>query len=215
MAAGIRLTHEEATLRFEAAGLQLLSQYERQSRKVVARCALHDFACEVYPSNIFKGQGLQCCKRETLSKLHTGKKLSASTKQKLSELNSGERHRDYGRPMSADRRRRVSEGMRRAAGHSVDYAILKASTGKTAGHPGFFYIARLGDGLLKLGSLVRYSPSARMQNLRHATGSAELLFLAQVPDAGAYEAMMLDRCREHWSHGEYFHDWLKSPAPMS
>jgi len=205
MTAGIRLTHDEVMRRFADAGLALLTPYSNQYGKVEARCLKHNEVHPVLPTNIFKGQRLSCCGNEGRSVKHTGKVVSAETRSKLSAMNTGELSPRFGRSLSADERKRVSDGLKRAARSSVDYAIKKAATGKTAGKPGHFYIAKTGDGFIKFGSIVRLSPSQRMQFLRAKTGAAELLLLAKVDDAGAYEAAMLNAHRAHWSHGEHFH----------
>lgn len=84
--------------------------------------------------------------------------------------------------------------------------ILSADNGKTAGRPGFFYIARF-PGYLKFGSTS--DVRRRWYELKHQHGTApERVLIAQVPDAGAYEAMMMERYREHWIGGERFRDFL-------
>lgn len=205
MTAGIRLTHDEVLQRFLAAGLVLLSAYKNQAAKVDARCLHHGAVHSVLPSNIFKGQRLKCCGNAGRSIKHTGKLVSDETRKKLSDLNTGSLHPRFGVHLSDDARKKIGDGLRSAARASVDYAIKKAATGKTAGKAGFFYMARAGNGLIKFGSVVRLSPARRMQCLREKTGDAELLLLAQVDDAGAYEAAMLSAHRAHWAHGEHFH----------
>ena len=39
------------------------------------------------------------------------------------------------------------------------------------------------------------------------TSSEELLTRVLVDDAGAYEAAMMQKHREHWAHGEFFKDF--------
>lgn len=88
-----------------------------------------------------------------------------------------------------------------------------AATGKTSGKQGIFYVVRIGE-LLKFGSATT-TMSYRMRRLREKFGSVELVTYCLVDDAGRYEADAMERCREHWSHGEYFHDWLKGSSPLS
>lgn len=213
MAAGIRLTHQEAVERFSVRGYELRSEYQAQSKKVSAHCIAHGETHEVLPSNVFKGQGLWCCANAGRSEKHTGKKLSDATKRKLSELNSGSRNPHHGAPRPASVRAKVSSGLRAAAARSVDYAALKARTGKTSGKQGYFYVVRLGSGLLKFGSIVKLKIGRRLELLQKDHGSAAIVLLAKVDDAGRFEADAMERCREHWSHGEYFHDWLKEANP--
>ncbi|MFD3263195.1 hypothetical protein [Phenylobacterium ferrooxidans] len=111
--------------------------------------------------------------------------------------------------MSDETRSLVAAGMRGRA-ESLDYILMKATTGQTSGRPGYFYIIRCGSGLLKFGSLVKMSLRDRLNRMRHYTGFAEVVVLAKVPDAGAYEAEMMGRFRKHWARGEFFHDFLNS-----
>ena len=50
----------------------------------------------------------------------------------------------------------------------------------------------------------------RLSRLRAKHGNVELVTYCLVDDAGGYEAAAMERCRQHWSHGEYFHDWLRA-----
>jgi NUMOD3 motif len=209
MAAGKRLSHEEAANRFASAGYVLKSQYFRQSSKVDVWCQKHNQSYSVYPSNIFKGQRLWCCGNEARSELHTGKVISPETRAKLSTY-AGVKHHFFGKTRGENDRRKVSNGIKSIAAASVDYAILKSSTGKTAGKKGRFYIALAGNGLIKLGSIVRTPLSARMSQIRGETGGVSLLLVAEVDDAGNYESAMLNRCRAHWAHGEFFYPTLLS-----
>lgn len=205
MAAGIKLTSDEVARRFESRGFTLLGAYTNQYKKVDARCHAHGETHQVSPANIFRGQGLKCCHRESAKANRTGAIASEETKRKLSEIFSGQGHPRFGKPLSEDTRKRVSDGLKASARSSVEYAINKASTGKTAGKQGYFYMAEAGNGLIKFGSIVRLTPSQRMSFLKSETGGARLLLLAKVDDAGAYEASMMMSYKQHWSHGEYFH----------
>lgn len=211
MAAGKKLTQSEVAERFIDRGFMLAGEYVSQYSKVAAYCSAHNETHDVAPANVFRGQGLKCCHREAIREIRTGSKASAETREKLSAAFSGSKNPGFGLPLSAETRSRVSAGLRAAARASVDYSINKAATGKTAGKPGCFYMARTGDGLIKFGSIVRLSPSQRMQFLKIKTGGAELLLLSKVSDAGAYEAAMMNAHREHWSHGEYFHPTVLAP----
>ncbi|HKT52854.1 MAG TPA: hypothetical protein VJP88_00265 [Caulobacteraceae bacterium] len=210
MTAGIRLTQTEASERFAAAGLELLDGYTNQYAKVRARCTRHGETHLVQPGNVFKGQRLHCCGNAGRSLKHSGKIVRPETKAKLAAI-CGDRHPGTGKPRSQATRDLVSAGLRKRAS-SVDYIIHKAATGKTAGEPGYFYVIRCGNGLLKFGSLVRMSLRERVSRLRHYVGEAEPVLVAKVADAGAYEAAMMERHREHWARGEFFHDFLRAAA---
>jgi len=126
-----------------------------------------------------------------------------STREKLRAYR-GALHHGFGVKQSAEFCKKVSDSMKAASAASVDYHINKAATGKTAGKRGYFYIADIGDGLLKFGSIVLMSPADRMHLLRRAEGRSKLLMLAEVGDAGAYEAAMMNAHRKHWVRGERF-----------
>ncbi|MDU7524687.1 MAG: NUMOD3 domain-containing DNA-binding protein [Roseomonas mucosa] len=104
--------------------------------------------------------------------------------------------------------KRAAFGRHRIFGYCRD----KAASGKTSGKQGIFYIARI-NGDLKFGSAtttMRY----RLTRLRQKHGPCvDLLVHCVVPDAGAYEAQMMEAFRHHWIHGERFQDFLSCPAP--
>ena len=83
------------------------------------------------------------------------------------------------------------------------YCVRKAETGKTASKEGIFYMVKIGD-RVKFGSAtttMRY----RLTRMRQKHPDAKLLMYCLVDDAGAYEGAMMQRYKQHWSHGEYFH----------
>lgn len=111
-----------------------------------------------------------------------------------------------GKPRSEATKTKLRERMRER--YSIfGYSVRMAATGKTAGKQGIFYVVRIGE-LLKFGSATT-TMSYRLSRLRARHGEVELVTYCLVDDAGRYEANAMERCQEHWSHGEYFHDWLK------
>lgn len=202
MTAGIKLTQPQVEARFNASGYTLIGQYKNQATKVAAKCSIHDEVHHVFPSNIFRGQGLRCCGNKAISLARTGMKFTDSHKENLSKYR-GSLHHGFGKKLSDEVKIKVSQGLK-AAAKSIDYIINKAATGKTSGMPGYFYIAEAGNGFVKLGSIAKLTPKRRMSLLRDSTGASKLLLLAQVSDAGGYEAAMLNRFREYWDHGEWF-----------
>lgn len=112
----------------------------------------------------------------------TGVPRSGPTKAKLSAHMSG-RHRLF------------------------EFCRRKAECGRTAGKPGIFYVVRIGD-QLKFGSATT-TMAYRLTRLRQKHGhDVELKLHCIVGDAGAYEAAMMGRHREHWVCGEFFKDFL-------
>ena len=207
MSAGKKLSQEEAAARFSAAGLELRDIYVNQASKVFARCVTHGETHHVLPSNVFKGQRLKCCGNESRSIKHSGKEVAPQTRKKLSNRFSGALNPHYGKPRPDDVRLKVSQGLKRSASASVDYAINKARTGKTAGKAGIFYIADLGDGTLKFGSIVKMTVSRRIGCIREEYPSAQMALVVHVDDAGDYEASMMSAHRSQWIRGEYFRDF--------
>lgn len=60
-----------------------------------------------------KGRKFSDKHRESLRQAHTGRKHSAETRKRLSEMNAGENNPMYGKPRSAEVRRKVSESHKR------------------------------------------------------------------------------------------------------
>jgi hypothetical protein len=61
MAAGKKITHDEAVLLFDQCGLKLLEEYRNNHTKVIALCVCgerHAF----YPSSVFSGRTIRCLK---------------------------------------------------------------------------------------------------------------------------------------------------------
>ena len=206
MAAGIRLTHKEASDRFESSGFELRSVYFNQKTKVTAFCKKHKCEHTVFPMNVFKGQGLKCCMRESVRERRTNHEMSELTKEKLRQF-KGEAHHGFGKELPQAVRIKVSNSLKRAASLSVDYAINKARSGKTAGKRGVFYIADVGNGIFKIGSIVKMTVQRRMNLLYEDYGTAKILLLVNVDDAGDYEASMMDALRKYWVKGERFRDF--------
>lgn len=239
MGKSVRLSQDEAARRVAAAGYVLVGTYLHRHKPVAVRCARHGDEYGVRLANLSAGGRLRCCAQESRRKALSvamsgsgnhfyGRHHSDETRAVLRAKNSGINNPRTGKPrpsheIEATRRAllgrsRSEETRKKLSDHiteltrSVDYFISRAATGKTSGRAGMFYIIRDGLGLLKFGSLVRMTIKQRMRYIRTYTGSAELVICARVPDAGAYEAEMMDRYRAHWARGECFHDFLGAPA---
>lgn len=209
---GQKLSHEEARQRFAAGGYELLSEYERSTQKVLARCTVHDYQAMVFPGNIFKGQQMKCCGCRAISNARTGMKFSEETKQKLS-LYRGERHHGFGKALSEITKEKVSGSVKRKHETDHEYAVTRAAQGKTSGKPGWFYIVKVGGNLLKFGSVSKTSVKQRIKQIGRKYGDAVLLLKVQVADAGSYEAAMIDRYKQYWAHSEFFHDFRTQVTP--
>lgn len=212
-----RKTQIEASNLLALRGYELLSEYIGSAVKITVKCISHGVTNDVWPSAILGGGGMRCCYAERKSsmmlgnKMMVGRKASDEAKKKMSESRKGI-------PRDVDAVRATAElnrGKKRTAKFSenqsawlrdksknIEYIINRAATGKTAGKPGIFYMARVGN-LIKFGSTNR-TIDYRMSRLRTAEGQADLLLSAQVDDAGAYEAAMMVAHRSLWDRGEFF-----------
>ena len=207
MSAGKKITQEEAEKRFLSLGFELRSFYVNNRTKVTLFCKEHRELHEAAPSNVFKGQGLKCCHRDKAAKNRRGARASDETRLKLSAYR-GEAASGYGRTPSLETRERISASVKSLHRSSIEYEILRAKKGKTAEQKGFFYIAKLPGGILKFGSVVRLSIQERLRLLKKQYGAASIALVAQVSDAGGYEAAMMKKHGGHWIRGELFRDFL-------
>lgn len=233
----IKKTQAEVEARFSESGYTLLGTYQRNDVKVLARCDIHDFEKEVFPSNIFKGGRMACCGKESMrAKLSLnmkgegnhffGKSHTEEMKAAMSKSKSGTNSPMFGKKRSAESiektrigligKPRSSETKKKLSDYNLtladnfDHCLNKAATSKTAGKPGHFYIAKVGD-MLKFGSTTQ-TLGYRMRRLAQVHGDAELLMAVDVPDAAAYEASMMGYHREHWIRGEFFRDFRSNLA---
>jgi hypothetical protein len=110
-----------------------------------------------------------------------------------------------GVPRTKSVRERLSAHMRKRH-ESFDYCVAKTLSGKTAGKSGWFYVVRIGEHL-KFGSATTTMAYRVTRHKQKHGDDVELLMQCLVPDCGAYEAGMMQACRRHWSHGEFFHDF--------
>lgn len=88
---------------------------------------------------------------------------------------------------------------------------MRARTGKTSGKPGFVYVMRLGNGTIKIGSVVRITTYQRLAKLQKDYGEVEMVYSQYVPDAGSAEADLMMKNSEHWMHGEFFRGSMPIP----
>lgn len=205
------LTHEEVRYRLAARNISLLSDFTGTQRPIRVRCEVHGVEYEVRAhSLVCEQKRMRCCQAAQARAQMTGRSVSVETRRKCSEVQQGGRAYWSGKRLSVEHRAAISASGRAHYSSSVDAFIAHAKYGSTAGKRGCFYIIRAGNGLLKFGSVSTMTLNARMRHIRAYTGSAELVLSAVVPDAGAYEAAMMDRYREHWARGEFFHDFLGS-----
>lgn len=226
------LTTKEVCDRLLGTGYALVGKYLGLQKDSLLRCEKHGVEHRVRLANIFQGGKMQCCGKESMAaKLSIrltgsgnhffGKTHSLETREKLSRLRKENpssyvptpaaraaiSERQRGKPRSAATKEKLRTCMRER--YSLfGYSVRMAASGKTAGKPGIFYVVRIGD-LLKLGSATT-TMNYRLSKLRSKHGCVELVTYCLVDDAGAYEAAAMERCRQHWSHGEYFHDWLRA-----
>lgn len=228
------LSQEEAEARSAMPhGYRLIDRFGGTTKDHRFHCLKHDYTQSATPKNIFKGMRLRCCHKEHMAAVLSksmkgsgnpffGRSHSAETRRKLSEDRMGEKHPMYGkkkpaaaiekhrlailgRPRDAETKRKLSEH-NLTLKNDIDHCIKKAATSKTRGKRGYFYVADVGDGLLKFGSTTS-SISYRAQKLRAYFPDAKIIFHAHVDDAAGYEAAMMERHKKHWAQGELFHDF--------
>lgn len=233
VARNTKLTDEEVRKRFADAGYEVQGPYQRKDVKIKSYCKLHDYTDEVVPNNIFRGGRMKCCGKESMrTKLSAinqgsgnsffGRKHSIESKDKMSRFRLA--HPEMTKPFTEEARdklRKAMSGKKRPGTvkeklrkhmlerhRSFPFIVRKARSGKTAGKTGIFYAVKIGD-LIKLGSATT-TMGYRMSKLRQKFGpDIELVGYAFVDNAGEYEAKMMENHAEHWSHGEYFHDWTR------
>lgn len=233
MARGVKLSQEEAAARIAERGYVLLGQYRRKDEKVLVRCEKHSFEKEVEPGHLFRGAIMACCCREASSergKLKIGEKNnffgrshSIETREKISRHHLKSDHAFRGKPRPAyltnallrsitgvPRTKPVRDGLRAhmlKRHKDFDYCVSKTLVGRTAGKAGWFYVVRVGE-YLKFGSATT-TMAYRLTRHRQKYGAdVELLLQCAVSNCGSYEAAMMQAHKGHWSHGEFFKDFL-------
>lgn len=233
VARGCKLTQEEAEKRFVDSGYVLVGRYVRKDIKVIARCNVHSAEFSVLPGHVFKGCKLSCCANESRKKKareqgiernpFKGRKHSLESREAISRTKRNSPHslRGKARPKyltdallaSITGAKRSKEVCQKMSAHMLhrhldfDYCVSKASKGKTAGKQGFFYVVRVGK-FIKFGSATT-TMNYRLTRIRQKHGDdIELLLACIVPDCGEYEVSMMNANRRHWSHGEFFNDFL-------
>lgn len=217
-------------------GFEMIGPYLGHKTKTAFRCLEHNEIHDAFPTSLlYKVGGMRCCGAAKVAAYGLTRRLpqervaerlrvagfellggfvNVATAVSIRCLEHGLVADVAPRQLLGGKKMRCCGGARtsaRFAGQSRRHEsiVRKAANGTTAGRAGYFYVARLTDGTLKFGSAVNLSLNDRMRLLGHEFGmSAEVLLAARVPDAGAYEAHMIDIHREHWLHGEVFRDFI-------
>jgi hypothetical protein len=225
-----KYSHEQAAkLIAKHHGYILLGQYQRSDKNVLVRCETHGFEKEVRPKHLFAGALMACCCQANSAargRLLTGKenpfygkRHTPETIEALRLAKTGapghpmsESHKEAlrvaltGKPRPESVRIKVRDGVI-LRHNDFDYCLAKARNGKTAGKPGWFYVARI-EGGLKFGSTAA-GVGYRERCLKQQFGPEATVVLAcRVSDCGAYEAAMMEAHRQHWIRSEEFHDFL-------
>lgn len=208
-----RLTHETVAERIRPYGFELVEPYRSNSNPTLLRCSTHGETHRARLSDIMDGRrGLRCCKAAKLRAANLGKPQGAHAKA-VAVANFQAYAQRHGPPRLG--RKASAETIEKLRRSHLGYeplleAVMKiAAKGKTGGKPGVFYVTRNQvDGTLKFGSTLNLR--SRLYSLRWKEGDGhELVLVAQVADAGGYEAAMMERHRRYWIAGERFQDFLR------
>jgi len=206
-----KLDAETVWARAAAKGYRILDEYINVGQRLHMECSKHEEVHQVLARSVLcDGKSLPCCGLESMRKKMTGRPVSDEFRARMSSRQIGVNAYWYGKTLSKEHRENIAAAGARAFKDSVERHIAHARSGVTSGKPGFFYIFRVGK-VLKFGSVCRMKPEARIAKIRRDTGKkCQIMLLAQVPDAGEYEAMMMERFREFWVSKEFFKPALLS-----
>ena len=151
-ASGTKLTHEDAVSRLRAKSITLLSEFKGSQKPILVRCdkhgdeywiRAHGLVCDV--------KRMRCCQREDARERMTGRFVSEETRAKISAWQQDGKAPWSGKTLSEDHKAKIRHGVH-VSYDAIDPFIALAKAGKTAGVKGWFYIAKMDNGLLKFGS---------------------------------------------------------------
>jgi len=204
------LTVEEVRKRIAALGYELVGEYRGTDNKITVKCPAHGKTFEVMARGIISdGKGLMCCAIEKTRIRMTGREVSEETRGRISAWQQNGNAPWSKRKMTQEHCKKMSDGLTRKYRASPATNIKLAKSGKTSGKPGWFYIAKMSNGLLKFGSTTSEDHNDRFRHFTNQFGqSGQLLLKCQVNDAGRYEADIMEKHRAHWVRGEFFRDFV-------
>lgn len=204
------LTVEEVRKRIAARGYELVGEYRGTDERIAVKCPVHEQTFEVMARGIISdGKGLMCCAIEKTRDRMTGRDVSEKTRGRISAWQQNGNAPWANRKMTQEHCKKMSDGLIRKYRASPETNIKLAKSGKTSGKAGWFYIAKMSNGLLKFGSTTSKDHNDRFRHFATQFGqSGQLLLKCMVEDAGRYEADMMEKHRAHWVKGEFFRDFV-------